>query len=87
MAFAALMAAVRSSALDDRRAATRDGLACTLWHVGSGVRGALLAPTWRVWLPGRLPVFHLPSAAAPRPWMPTQRDAGVIVELVVEGAA
>ena len=87
VAFAALMAAVRSSASNDRRTAIRDGLACTLWHVGNGETGMLLAPTWRVWLPGRLPVFHLPGAVASRPCMNTQPDDDMTVELIVDGAA
>jgi hypothetical protein len=81
------MAAVRSSASNDRRTAIRDGLACTLWHFGNGETGVLLAPTWRVWLPGRLPVFHLPCAVAPRPRMNTQPDDNRAVELIVDGAA
>jgi len=87
VAFAALLAAVRSNASHDRRVATRDGLGCTLWHVGSGATGVLLAPTWRVWVPGRIPVFHLPGTAAQRPTTPTQPDDGRAVELVLEGAA
>lgn len=87
VAFAALLAAVRSNASHDRRVATRDGLGCTLWHVGSGATGMLLAPTWRVWVPGRISVFHLPGTAPPRPLTPTRPDDGKAVELVLEGAA
>ncbi len=70
VALASLMAAVRTGltpGTTDRRTGTRDGLACTLFHTGDGV-GVLLAPTWRVLLPRRLPVFHLPGCwvTAPR---------------------
>jgi uncharacterized protein DUF2397 len=74
VALAALMTAVRTGLVpgtNDRRTGTRDGLACTLFHIGSGT-GSLAAPTWRVILPGRVPVFHLPGqwVGAPRPTSP-----------------
>ncbi|MFF4978264.1 DUF2397 domain-containing protein [Streptomyces sp. NPDC001083] len=66
-ALAALMAAARATATGPRRTGTSGGLACTLVHTGSGT-GILRAPTWRVLLPGRIPLFHQPgqrpSAAA-----------------------
>ncbi|MFI8860391.1 DUF2397 family protein [Streptomyces prasinus] len=66
-ALAALMAAARAAATGPRRTGTSGGLACTLVHTGSGT-GILNAPTWRVLLPGRIPLFHRPgqrpSAAA-----------------------
>ncbi|MEV8628551.1 DUF2397 family protein [Streptomyces sp. NPDC051079] len=66
-ALAALMAAARAVATGPRRTGTSGGLACTLVHTGSGT-GMLNAPTWRVLLPGRIPLFHQPgqrpSAAA-----------------------
>lgn len=66
-ALAALMAAARASASGSQRTGTHAGLACTLVHTGTGT-GTVNAPTWRVLLPGRIPLFHrpgqLPSAAA-----------------------
>lgn len=66
-ALAALMAAARAAATGPRRTGTSGGLACTLVHTGSGT-GILNAPAWRVFLPGRIPLFHRPgqrpSAAA-----------------------
>ncbi|MEW2345358.1 DUF2397 domain-containing protein [Streptomyces griseoaurantiacus] len=59
-ALAALMAAARTAANGPRRTGTSGGLACTLVHTGSGT-GILNAPTWRVLLPGRIPLFHQPG--------------------------
>lgn len=59
-ALAALMAAARTAATGPRRTGTSGGLACTLVHTGSGT-GVLTAPTWRVLLPGRIPLFHRPG--------------------------
>lgn len=59
-ALEALMAAVRSAPSGARRTASRDGLACTLLYTGTGMR-VLTAPNWRVLLPGRHLVFHLPG--------------------------
>jgi uncharacterized protein (TIGR02677 family) len=85
VALASLMAAARAGAGGDRRTATCDGLACTLFHTGAGV-GVLRAPSWRIWLPGRLPVFHQPGA---RPMAPvaTTADPDERVSVVVGGAA
>jgi hypothetical protein len=60
VALAALMAAARSAPIGIRRTASQNGLACTLVHVGNGV-GALVAPTWSVLIPDRVPLFHLPG--------------------------
>ncbi|GEL68673.1 DUF2397 domain-containing protein [Myxococcus virescens] len=60
VALASLTAAARGRAINGRRTAIRDGLACTLFYLGSET-GALRAPTWRVLTPGRVPVFHLPG--------------------------
>ena len=57
---AALMAAARAAATGPRRTGASGGLACTLFHTGTGV-GTLNAPTWRVLLPGRIPLFHQPG--------------------------
>lgn len=57
-ALASLMAAARSAPKGPRRTATFDGLSCTIVHLGDGM-GVLSAETWRVLLPGRVPVFHL----------------------------
>lgn len=60
VALAALIAAARTAATGSRRIAVRDGLACTIVHLGVGT-GELVAPTWHVLLPGRVAVFHLPG--------------------------
>ncbi|UUU45126.1 DUF2397 domain-containing protein [Streptomyces sp. NBC_00162] len=60
VALAALMAAARAAARGPRRTGVSGGLACTLVHTGVGV-GVLRAPAWRVLLPGRVPLFHLPG--------------------------
>lgn len=60
-ALAALMAASRTPPRGVRRTATVDGLSCTLVHVGDTTgmaTGVLVASTWRVFLPGRIPLFH-----------------------------
>jgi hypothetical protein len=57
VALNALMAAVRGRSRNGRRTKTTDGLACTLLHTGRDT-GVLVAPTWRVLLPGRLVRFH-----------------------------
>jgi hypothetical protein len=92
VALAALMAAVRAGVVPgaaDLRTAVRDGLSCTLFHIGDGV-GVLAAPTWRVLLPGRIPVFHLPGRWVPAP-RPTRRDpqarAAMLLEHVPGAAA
>jgi uncharacterized protein (TIGR02677 family) len=67
VALAALMTAARAGATGPRRTGISGGLACTLLYTGTGT-GTLNAPTWRVLLPGRIPLFHepgrRPSAAA-----------------------
>ncbi|MFF7232648.1 DUF2397 family protein [Streptomyces sioyaensis] len=60
VALAALMAAARAAATGPSRTGTSGGLACTLIHTGNGF-GTLNAPTWRVLLPGRIPLFHQPG--------------------------
>lgn len=71
---AVLLDAIRQPALDGRRRATKDGLACTIFWTGAGA-GLLRAPSWRVWLPGRVIVFHAPAvrpaALAPATIEPT----------------
>ena len=59
-ALAALMATSRTAPQGARRMATVDGLSCTLVHIRQGV-GVLAACSWRVFLPGRIPVFHQPG--------------------------
>jgi hypothetical protein len=85
VALASLMAAARAGAGGDRRTATRDGLGCTLFHSGEGV-GVLRAPTWRIWLPGRVAVFHRPGV---RPMAPvaTIADPDERATVMVGGAA
>lgn len=87
VAMIALLAAARSGVTGDSRTATRDGLACTLFHVGQGI-GVLAAPTWRVLTPGRVPVFHLPGVHVQLPAVATIPDLDSRPRLlVVEGAA
>ena len=86
VAMASLAAAVRSRAVNGRRTAVRDGLACTLFHVDSET-GAIRAPTWRVLTPGRIPVFHLPGVLPqPSEGQPAQELDKVPTVLVVGGA-
>jgi hypothetical protein len=87
VAIIALLAAARSGVTGDSRTATRDGLACTLFHVGQGI-GVLAAPTWRVLTPGRVPVFHLPGVHVQLPAVATIPDLDSRPRLlVVDGAA
>ena len=60
VALATVMEAVRQSPRGDRRRANKDGLACTIFFTGRGT-AVLRSPAWRVWLPGRAIVFHLPT--------------------------
>ena len=98
-ALAALMSAARSAPLGVQRAGRQDGLACTLVHTGTGV-GRVLAPGWRVLVPGRFPIFHRPGGqpsavslaalALLRPMPDPAARASVIRQLrrpVAEGAA
>lgn len=85
VALASLMAAARVGASGDRRTATRDGLACTLFHTGEGA-GLLRAPAWRIWLPGRVAVFHRPEVRPAVP-VPTTADIDARATVVVGGAA
>ncbi len=66
VALASLLAAVRARSADGRRTAVQDGLGCTVFHTGTST-GVLVAPTWRVLTPGRVPVFHAPRAAVDPP--------------------
>ncbi|NNJ63345.1 MAG: DUF2397 domain-containing protein [Dactylosporangium sp.] len=91
VALASLMTAVRvglTPGTTDRRTGTRDGLSCTLFHTGDGA-GVLTAPTWRVLLPGRQPVFHLPGqwVPGPRPTIADPRERAVAVLEPIRGAA
>lgn len=67
VALASLAAAVRATPRNGQRTGVRDGLACTLFDRGSN-SGCLRAPTWRVWTPGRIAVFHQPRTVARPPW-------------------
>ncbi|MEV6319430.1 DUF2397 domain-containing protein [Streptomyces sp. NPDC051776] len=60
IALDALMTAARATAKGPRRTGVSGGLACSLIHTGTGT-GLLAAPTWRVLLPGRIPLFHEPG--------------------------
>lgn len=83
LAYGALMSAVRAQPIRDRRTAELDGLGCTVWHTGAGT-GELVAQTWRVLLPGRLPVFHRRGTAAARPAVPLVADPGGAADLTAE---
>ncbi|WP_203717557.1 DUF2397 family protein, partial [Asanoa siamensis] len=90
-ALASLMAAARvglTPGTTDRRTGTRDGLSCTLFHVGADV-GVVRGPTWRVLLPGRLPIFHQPGQwiSAPRQATPDPQHRAVAILEPVRGAA
>jgi hypothetical protein len=86
VALASLLAAVRALASDGRRTGARDGLACTLFHVGT-LTGTLQAPTWRILTPGRIPVFHLPNKRAELPLhLAPIEDKAVVARVVVAGA-
>jgi len=77
-ALAALMAASRAAPSGARRTATVDGLACTLVHIGDvaeDIVGTLAASTWRVFLPGRIPLFH------PRGRKPNTAQLAMLTEL------
>lgn len=86
LAMSALMAAARTGAAGPRRSASCDGLTCTLFH-SPGSTGALLAPTWQVWLPSRIAVFHQQGAKASEPATVLVADTDSRALLVVEGAA
>ena len=86
VALAALMAAARARSENGRRVAVRDGLGCTLFHTGSAM-GHLLAPTWRVLTPGRIPVFHLPGVVASPPAPPDVRDEADEPRILLAGGA
>jgi uncharacterized protein (TIGR02677 family) len=91
VALASLMTAVRigvTPGTTDRRTGTRDGLSCTLFHTGAGV-GVVRAPSWRVLLPGRLPIFHRPGQwiAVPRQATADLQHRAVAVFEPVRGAA
>jgi uncharacterized protein (TIGR02677 family) len=86
LAMTALMAAARSGATGPRRTATHDGLACTLFHAPDST-GALCAPTWRVLLPGRVPVFHQQGSVAANPTASLADDREARPLIVVDGAA
>lgn len=66
IALVSLLAAVRATSSNGRRSAASDGLGCTLFHTGKDA-GLLIAPTWRVITPGRIPMFHLPGAEVALP--------------------
>ena len=85
VALAALMATARSRPRGGRRSCVTDGLACTLVPTAVGA-GVLLAPTWRVVVPGRLVAFHLPGR---QPWVPavTAAEPAAPLRLDVEGVA
>jgi uncharacterized protein (TIGR02677 family) len=86
LAMSALMAAARSGPAGPSRTAHRDGVACTLFRAPGSV-GALRAPAWRVWLPGRVPIFHRPGITAVPPPISVVDDRQLRALVIVEGAA
>jgi hypothetical protein len=61
----ALLAAARRSSVRGVRTAEKDGLACTLVVAAGPVESfAVGGPTWTVWTPGRVAVFHRPGTLA-----------------------
>jgi hypothetical protein len=86
IALVSLLAAVRAASSNGRRTGVRDGLACTLFHMGTGA-GMLRAPTWRVLTPGRLPVFHLPGVVVDVPTSVMTMDEREAPRVVLSGAS
>ncbi len=86
LAMSALMAAARAGPAGPGRTAAHDGLACTLFRAPD-CTGALRAPAWRVWLPGRIPVFHVPGIAVAPPTVLLADDSNRRASLRIEGAA
>lgn len=85
VALTSLTAAARTSSSNGRRTAARDGLACTLFHTALGT-GLVVAPTWRVLTPSRIPVFHRPSVVAHTPEIVTiNEEAGGRPPLLIGG--
>jgi uncharacterized protein (TIGR02677 family) len=78
------------------RTGTKDGLTCTLVYIGEGqsassvTAGVVRAPTWKVILPGRVPLFHAPGTAATIPpglHVLANPDADEVVVQMVRGVA
>lgn len=61
VAYEVLTAAIGARPSGGRRTARRGGLACTI-AISERQVGTLGCPLWRVWLPGRVLVFHIPDA-------------------------
>lgn len=86
VALASLTAAARGRSKQGQRTAVRDGLACTLFYLGSDT-GAVRAPTWRVLTPGRVPVFHIPGTLPPAPGGNTKPEPEGSVAILEAGGA
>ena len=86
LAMDTLMAAARSGPTGPRRSANLHGLACTLFRA-PGFTGTLRAPTWRVWLPGRVPVFHRPGTVAVSPPVSIANDRELRALVLAEDVA
>ncbi len=62
----------------------KDGLGCTIFYTGQDT-AVLRSPSWRVWLPGRVLVFHLPAVrvqiadALPYPGGAVEPNTGAVV--------
>lgn len=99
-AIAAACRGTRHSATAGRpvvvRTGVKDGLACTLVYVSDGATagsitaGVVRAPTWKVILPGRVPLFHAPGTAATIPLgmrVLDDPDAAQVAVQMVRGVA
>lgn len=82
VALAALMAAARAGATGPSRTGTSGGLACTLVHTGT-TAGTIQAPTWRVLVPDRIPLFHQPGRRPSRTAMEAVAGATATDDLTV----
>ncbi|MGE0528967.1 MAG: DUF2397 domain-containing protein [Bdellovibrionales bacterium] len=86
VALTSLMAAVNATSKRGMRLGTRDGLSCSLVHVGKGQVGAIKATTWTVFTPGRIPIFHLPSMKPDLSNIAPSQPEAEKPELIMDGA-
>lgn len=86
VALEALMAAARRQPAAGARRAVKDGLACTLFRLDGHSGPVLAAPTWSIFAPGRVAVFHHPDVQAAAPPQ-TAEDTDTDVALNMEGVA
>jgi hypothetical protein len=86
VALTSLMAAVNAASKNGKRLATRDGLSCTLVHVGKGQVGAIQTTSWTVFTPQRVPVFHLPGSKPDLSNIAPSQQEVEKPELIMDGA-